>query len=144
MINRSTKAVLGLAILMSALFLGLACGGGSSGDAADVVIDFRAENFKFSPDRIQVPAGKTVLLRMRNAGDMEHDFQVDGLRAEMMDNMSMAGSHAGMSAGMVALHTPKGKSASMTFRTDQRGTYEFYCTISGHKELGMKGTLLVE
>ncbi len=143
MTRRLVPIALGLAVLATALFLGLACGGGGSDQEADVVIDFRAENVKFSPDRLEIPAGQTVMLRMRNMDDMEHDFQVDGLRAEMMDDMKMAGGHGGMSSGMVGLHTKKGKTASMILRAGQRGTYEFYCTIPGHKELGMKGTLFV-
>ena len=143
MTRRLVPAALGFAVLASAVLLGLACGGGASGQEADVVIDFRTENVKFSPDRLEIPAGKTVMLRMRNMDDMEHDFQVDGLRGEMMDDMKMAGGHEGMSSGVIALHPMKGETASMTFRADQRGTYEFYCTMPGHKELGMKGTLVV-
>ena len=143
MTRRLVPAALGFAVLAFAVLLGLACGGGASGQEADVVIDFRTENVKFSPDRLEMPAGKAVMLRMRNMDDMEHDFQVDGLRGEMMDDMKMAGGHEGMSSGMIALHTMNGQTASMTFRASQRGTYEFYCTMAGHKELGMKGTLLV-
>jgi len=142
--KRLATIAAGLGTLAFVLVLSAACGGSGSQENADadVVVDFKVENLKYVPDSIEIPAGKTVRLRMQNLDAMEHDFQVDGLRVEMMGEMEMPGHH-GASPSTLALHTPMKKSASLTFRADQPGTYDFYCTISGHKELGMAGKLTV-
>ena len=37
-----------------------------------------------------------------------------------------------------------GQSATLEFTPSKPGTYEFWCTVSGHKEAGMNGTLVVQ
>jgi len=116
-----------------------ACGDGDSG----TVIEVNAQNFKFAPSEIRVPAGQKVTLRLKNLDDMEHDLEVQGLRIRVSGNAHDAGGHMGAMPGMLALHTAKKKTASMTFTADQKGTYDVWCTISGHKELGMIAQLIV-
>jgi uncharacterized cupredoxin-like copper-binding protein len=37
-----------------------------------------------------------------------------------------------------------GQSAMLEFTPSKPGTYEFWCTVAGHKEAGMTGTLVVQ
>lgn len=46
--------------------------------------------------------------------------------------------------GMVVAHTTPKKEAKARFTPTQPGTYEFYCSVPGHKDAGMKGTLTVQ
>jgi len=52
------------------------------------------------------------------------------------------GSHAPGDAAMHA-HTAAGETVTVTFTPTEPGTYEFYCTVPGHREAGMIGTLVV-
>ena len=137
------SSIIGLIVLGSLLSLAaIACGGGDSGDSG-TVIEVRAEDYKFVPSEISVPARQEVTLKLKNVTKQAHDLEVQGLQVEMMgDNMDM-GQHAGAMPGTLALHTEKGKTSSVTFKADKAGTYELWCTISGHKELGMVGKLVV-
>jgi nitrite reductase (NO-forming) len=82
-----------------------------------------AAEFSFSPRSIQVPAGRKVTLTLQNAGVIEHDLTVP-------------------SAGF-SLLAKAGQSASGEFTFDKPGSFEFICSIPGHKDAGMKGTLTV-
>ncbi len=44
------------------------------------------------------------------------------------------------------LHVAAGPAAQgkLTFTPSKPGTYEFFCTVAGHKEAGMVGTLTVK
>ena len=53
------------------------------------------------------------------------------------------GAHGG-SGDVLAMHTGANEISSIVFMAMEKGTYEFYCTITGHKEAGMVGTLVVE
>lgn len=108
----------------------------------DVVIDLVAEKVRFVPDTLEIPAGKTVMIRFENRdGGVEHDFVIEGLDAEIITD-EMMGEHGGGNE-MVALHTVSGETASIVFRTTQKGTFDIYCTIAGHRNAGMEGRVTV-
>ena len=133
--------VLTVCIVVTAVLA--ACGG--SDDKAEVTINVKAENNRFVPDRIEIPAGKTVKLTLQNLDEADHDLEVKGLNPKV----TSGGGHGGMdmdkSSPMDALtvHSQKKKSATVTFVAERAGTYDFICTQPGHKEVGMVGKLVV-
>jgi len=153
------------AVLIGAGVVSAACGGGENsaptgnvshgmdpgmdmstpagGQRADVVVDLAVRNLRYEPATIEVPAGKTVQINLRNMDGTEHDMTVDGLRVVMMGDLRMAGHHAGASADMLAMHMGANGNASVTFRADEKGLYRFYCTLPGHKDAGMIGEMKV-
>ncbi|MGI9145415.1 MAG: copper-containing nitrite reductase [Chloroflexota bacterium] len=86
-------------------------------------ITVSASEFKFSPATLQLPAGKKVSITLHNTGSVEHDITVDALGVKLL--------------------AAAGKNASGEFTLDKPGTYDFYCSVSGHKDAGMHGTLSV-
>lgn len=132
--------VLGAALLIAG------CGSGG-GDATRVEV--RAAEFSFAPATLTLSAGTPYRLLFRNSGSVLHDWTVAGIPAEGM-SASGSGGHdmAGMSvpAGQAALHVSAegGKSAELTFTPTQPGEYEYECTVTGHREAGMRGRLVVQ
>jgi nitrite reductase (NO-forming) len=103
----------------------LAAGGGAQSAAANLPTDVMvtATEFKFNPASLQLPSGKKVSIMLQNNGAVEHDITVDALGMRLLANA--------------------GKTATGEFTLDKPGTYDFYCSIPGHKEAGMRGTLSV-
>jgi iron uptake system component EfeO len=105
-----------------------ACGGGPTGSAAPVpsgAITVEAKEYQFTPSAITVPAG-SVTFSVRNAGTVEHEFEIfkgEQVLAEI--------------EGLVP-----GLSKSLTVSL-AAGEYVFMCKLSGHDQLGMKGTITV-
>ena len=142
-VKRNRRLVLGLAAL-AALLPG--CGAARAG-ARDIppspdalVVAVRGGEFGFEPSALRVPAGKLVRLELTNTGAIEHDVMfrrlpVTGVRIPR-------GQH--LHDGDVAAHAAPGKTAWMEFTPTTPGTYELFCTVLGHKEAGMQGTLTVE
>ena len=91
---------------------------------AGQTITVGAKEFAFDPSEIEVAADSEFTITVVNEGVIEHDFNITGQE----------------SAKIVA---PVGASVSGSF-TLSAGTYEFFCTVAGHKESGMKGTLTVK
>lgn len=75
----------------------------------------------FTPATIRVPGG-TVTLEFRNADAFPHDFTIDDLGVQIVIDSSA---------------TVVGEFEA------EPGRYEFYCSIPGHREAGMVGTLKV-
>jgi plastocyanin len=81
--------------------------------------------YSFSPATITVEEGKTVKLTFKNVGNTIHTWTIDELSA---------------STGSIL----PGSSKTIEFDAVGAGTYEIYCSVSGHKESGMVGVLIVE
>jgi plastocyanin len=82
-----------------------------------------AAEFAFDPSEIEAPADSEFTIEVVNAGVIEHDFAIEGHDSEK-------------------IVVPVGETVSGSFSLSA-GTYEFFCTVAGHKESGMKGTLTV-
>lgn len=144
--------ILGGSIVLA--FAAAACGGSGGGMnmtetstpvTPDSTVTIRAQNVTFTPEKLTVPAGKIVELKLENMDATEHDFQVDGLDADVMAGGSMNAEHGGGSGPMmVAVHAMPNEMSSVTFMAKTPGTYNFWCTIAGHKDAGMTGTITVE
>ncbi|MDR7394608.1 MAG: cupredoxin domain-containing protein, partial [Armatimonadota bacterium] len=80
-------------------------------------------DFSFRPGVVRVRAGEPVNLKLRNTGYVPHDLYVPDLhfRAALAPGQELV-------AGLLA---------------DRPGTFEFYCTVPGHREAGMRGVLVV-
>jgi heme/copper-type cytochrome/quinol oxidase subunit 2 len=85
-------------------------------------ITVTGDDFTFTPDAITMKAGEDVTIAL-TAEDVQHDFYVKGI-------------------GHV-VHAKKGKTAQGGLRIKKAGTYKFWCTVAGHKQDGMTGTITV-
>ena len=92
-----------------------------SPSAAGVVLDVTGTEYAFGPSSLKASAGVTTI-RFTNKGAMDHDFVIKTLG--------------------VHLTAQPGKSAEATL-TLKPGTYPSTCTIPGHSQSGMHGTLTV-
>jgi plastocyanin len=86
-------------------------------------IEVSGSSYAFDPGELTVRAGEDVAMVL-TATDIEHDFTVDELDA-----------HVSAEAG---------ETAEGGLRADKAGTYTYYCSVEGHREAGMEGTLTVE
>ena len=101
--------------------------GGAAGAEGTVVVvaTDEAGRFRFEPDRIEVRPGQQVTLRVVNRGPSPHDLSIERLQVD------------------TGQFNP-GEERTLTFAAPtQPGEYEFICTVPGHLQLGMKGTLVV-
>lgn len=110
----------GVAVAVTALVAGALYAG-----AAAQKVTVVAKEFAYTPNKITVKAGQPVQLVLDNRGVIEHDFVVDKFKVKM---------------GTIQ----PGKTGTVTFTPNAKGTFEFYCSVPGHKEAGMKGTLVVQ
>ncbi|MGC4192780.1 MAG: cupredoxin domain-containing protein [Thermomicrobiales bacterium] len=96
----------------------------SASPASGSMIEIAAEDIKFDPKELTIPADTEVQIKVTNKGVLQHDFHIDKL--DITSKMLNAGD----------TDTVKVKAAA--------GTYDFWCTVPGHKEAGMVGKLTVK
>jgi uncharacterized cupredoxin-like copper-binding protein len=122
-------------LLIPALLLATACGGSSGGGGSSaasapagaqvVEIDIASSGFAFTTSAATAKAGP-VELRAKNPQSISHDISLKG------NGVSVQGSM--VSSGGVS---------TVTVANLKAGAYTFYCSVPGHEQAGMKGTLTV-
>lgn len=101
--------------------------GGGSGDqaaAAPASVDISLSDFKITPADVEVPAGAPVTFNVSNDGQSPHTF--------------------GVKVGDQTYETPQldaGGTGTLEVPALEAGTYDSLCTIPGHEQLGMVGTV---
>ncbi len=81
-------------------------------------------NFSYDVKEIRVKKGDTVRITLNNS-EAKHDLKID----EFNVSTKLIGS---------------GETDTIEFLADKAGQFDYYCTIPGHREAGMKGILIVE
>lgn len=87
------------------------------------VYKVEAKEFQFSPTPITV-TGEMFTIELYNEGMVDHDMVVEGAEDQG------------------ASHLTPGTSGSVTYMLEP-GTYTVYCSVPGHRDAGMEGTLIV-
>jgi uncharacterized cupredoxin-like copper-binding protein len=123
-----------------ALLAGLAvvlagCGGSSggskttaapSGSGGGQTIQVKETEYKLTPSSLTVAKPGTVTFEVTNAGQTDHALEVEGNGVEEETETISPGS-----------------SAKLTVDLSKNGTYEVYCPIDGHRDMGMEAKLVV-
>lgn len=99
-----------------------------------VEVKIVAAEFKFTPDRVTAPAGVPLRITLVNDGVIEHDLRIQAL------GVWLPGQPRG---GQEVRVLAPGRSLTVTTTPTKKGSFEFWCTIPGHKEAGMKGTITI-
>jgi len=94
-------------------------------DAGATSLAVTAKDVRFTPADVHIKADEFAVLTFSNADPVFHDWSVEGL-------------------ANVDVPARPGQTAKLRFRVDEPGTYRIICTVPGHAEAGMTGTLVVE
>lgn len=126
-----------------------ACGATEAAPTEPQSFTVITKEFTFAPAQIAVASAEPVELILQNAGAVEHDWsvrEIDLSGKPTTSGESGAGHMAGDMHDAPTLHVAAGPGgqAKLSFVPSKPGTYEFYCTVAGHKEAGMIGTLTVK
>ena len=106
----------------------------------------------FEPLALTGAAGEVIEIRFQNAGAILHDFTIDEMDADVMEMMGGSGVGVDMHMGddhdaaarAMHLALDAGQEGRMRLRVHEPGTYSYYCTVPGHREAGMMGTLTIQ
>lgn len=135
MLTRARLLAVGAA-LSALMLLASACsggeGGGGGGGEGDVAAPAGSAfavaltEFALSPDVIQAPAGQPLSFDVSNDGSAPHTFAVDtGNGVEVTRELQ------------------PGEAQTLQVPALDVGEYRIYCSVTGHSDLGMTGTLMV-
>lgn len=117
-----TAAVFAVGLAARAVTVAEGGGGGSSAAAteAPTVQSVTLGDFFIDPDEATVDSG--AVLDLTNEGAVDHDLAIDDVVSDLV---------------------APGETGTFDTSGVEPGTYEWYCSVPGHKEAGMTGTVTV-
>ncbi len=141
--------------------------GGIVDGGDELVITMRTEDFKFVPDTFTIKVGQTVRLRLDNHDPVLHDYTTDEAEFIVLDadgaahddHEVVAASHddddqdmddhdmdpeAQVSLQPLHIAAEGEEHGELLFEATEPDEYVFYCSVPGHREAGMVGTIIIE
>jgi uncharacterized cupredoxin-like copper-binding protein len=112
------------------------------GTFKDMSIKVHPSNFSYDPKKVILKKGQQVRLTLTNHDSIEHDIEINYFPIRIETEEHHEG-HMTKEADF-HLHASPNKKSEMIFTPLKIGTFEYYCTIPGHKENGMTGIMIVE
>lgn len=148
--------------VIAAIALVIACGGGNSTpdptdtmppmptgateylvDAPkDVVLTVDMGDLSFTPSELEVSTGDVVELTITNLEETVHDFSITDIAADVfVPNSDVHDGHDDAPDVHFALN--EAGDGVIYFKAFEAGTFTFFCSVLGHQQAGMEGTLTV-
>lgn len=94
----------------------------TTGAVKEIIVT--GSNFKFVPSEIKVSKGDSVKITFKNSGGF-HDLKIPDLN-------------------IATKQIQGGAEETIEFVADKVGTFEYFCSVGNHRNMGMKGNLIVE
>jgi uncharacterized cupredoxin-like copper-binding protein len=109
--------------------------GGASGGVIKTVA-IKETQFKLSPSSVTLSKPGTYAFKAENNGSVQHSLAIEG------KGVKSEGGQAGEAKLKQALNPGQSGVLAVTFQ--KPGTYDMYCPVDGHEQLGMKGEVVVK
>lgn len=131
---RNKFQLLGLSLVLALVLA--ACGGDET-----PTLRVSMSDFKFAPTHWQAPAGAQVTISAVNEGAVDHEWMV--VKQDQRIEAPLDEADRGMAFWAIKLK--RDERGEFTFTApSEPGEYQIICSIPGHLELGMQGTLIVK
>ena len=111
----------------------------ASKESKKIVIE--TSDLSYSPQEVVVEENTPITVELKNSDQIEHDIEIKDVSFNMVSES--AHQHE-VKKNVLHLHAEPQTTSEVTFTMNKVGTYEFYCTIPGHKENGMVGQFVVK
>jgi uncharacterized cupredoxin-like copper-binding protein len=135
-------------VVLVAMVAVLACGGDADDDEASVdreVVVRTDDTLRFEPDEVRVRVGERVRLVADNREGLQlHDFSVERIAAGEVEVEGADHAHGDTSDYDLHVAAEAGERGVLVFVAQEPGEYQFFCSVVGHAEAGMTGTIIVE
>ena len=146
----SAGCVLALVLMCAACTGGSSSGGGPTatptptptetlgGEPPVVTLKLDMRDIAYGAEELRAPAGSVFAIEFRNRGVIEHDFTIEEYSGDASDIA------LGDERFDVHVLLKRAEEETLLLRVPESGTISFFCSVAGHREVGMEGVLVIE
>jgi plastocyanin len=96
-------------------------------------VAIKESDFKLSPSRVTFSKPGTYAFKAEDEGSTQHSLTIEG------KGLKGQGGEATLKQVLSS-----GQNGVLTVTFQKAGTYEMYCPVDGHEQIGMKGKVVVK
>ena len=115
-------------------------GGTTKASGPPLALNMEAGDYFFKPDAFNANAGQAVRMTLANSGSIEHNFTIPNVTK---DKNAEPWKDPSITTKVVATALA-GANGKGNFLAPAPGEYVYFCSVPGHADLGMHGTLVVK
>lgn len=105
----------------------------------NISVTVSPSQFSYAPREITLKRNQKIKLTLKNNDSIEHDIEIEAMPLLQQNE---EGQTAAIQTNF-HIHATANSQAEGEFTPTQEGTYQYFCTIPGHKEQGMVGIIEV-
>jgi uncharacterized cupredoxin-like copper-binding protein len=108
-----------------------------------VDVDVVMDEYSFSPSTLELTTGQPYRIQITNVGDLKHYFTAEEFYRTAAFRKAQDSSGELKAPFFKAIELFPGEQIDLYLIPSAAGTYELICTITGHTEAGMHGSIVV-
>jgi uncharacterized cupredoxin-like copper-binding protein len=107
-------------------------------------VTVKLSEHKFTPSTLTFKTGIPYKLQIKNVGSMKHYFVSEDFFKTIATRKIQSSDGEMKAPYFTAIEIFPGREVDLYFVPVKKGRYSLVCTVPGHAELGMAGTIIVE
>lgn len=115
---------------------------GSDWNTASVV-SVELHDHHYEPGQLRFEKGRPYILRLKNVGGQAHDMKGSTFFTAIVARMATSQAGRVITPYMRSIYVRPKQEIELWFVPVKSGTFDFFCTLEGHREAGMEGSVVI-
>lgn len=111
-------------------------------EAREIEVDL--DDHSYSPENLRLQKGLPYVLKMKNVGSVPHDLVGGSFFRAIVARMTSSASGRVVTPYVHSIYVRTRNTVELWFVPVTAGTYDFFCSLPGHREDGMEGKIIIE
>ena len=109
-------------------------------------VAIKETDFKLSPSTVTLSKPGTYTFKVEDDGSTQHSLEIEGegVKSEGGEGEESEGGEEEGGEAQLEQTLDPGQSGVLMVSFQKPGTYEMYCPVDGHEQMGMKGKVVVK
>lgn len=110
---------------------------------AATVVSVELHDHHYVPGQLRFEKGRPYILRLKNVGGQAHDMKGSTFFTAIVARMATSQAGRVVTPYMRSIYVRPKQEIELWFVPVKTGTFDFFCTLDGHREAGMEGAVVI-
>ena len=108
------------------------------------VLEVTLDDHSYSPEQMRFERGRPYVLKLKNVGGEAHDMVGGSFFDAIVARMTNSRTGRVVTPYLRSIYVSPRQEIEIWFVAVRPGSYEFFCSLPGHRDAGMEGEVIIE